>query len=150
MPHPAESGTVPTLAELALLGIRAEALRGVPDEIKDANLAAAFDWFLARLGKRVTRPVAELADSEARRVICLRASIQCLEWARGMNPRAGQDALIESAEKSIQAYIDQIKTGDIEILFTDATPAVDEQGPIGGGDVTADAWTKTGCCRVWP
>lgn len=68
-----------------------------------------------------------------------------LGWRRGFNPRAGQDAWITDELKRIDQDWEDIRTGKVEVYFVDSTPAVAEQGPRGGGDVTADAWVKGGC-----
>lgn len=125
MPASAEVPLVPSLADMAKWGLRAEALRSVADSRKEAELSAAFDWFFARVAKRVTRPIVTLDDDEAKRCICLRASIESLKWARGMKPEAGQDKLIADATKEMLDYIQQIRLGEIVLLLTDST-AVDE------------------------
>ena len=144
MPMPEELALVPTLAEMAKLGIRVQALRDIADDIKEARLGAAFDWLMSRLAKRVKRPLVALDDQEAREAICLRAASMALKWNRGVNPRAGQDELIKELADEADQYVKDVRSGAIEPLFVDSTPAVDEQGPYGGGDKTADAWSKCG------
>jgi len=141
---PEELPLVPTLADMVPLGIRAEALRGVSDEVKQAQLEAAFDWLACRLAKRVTRPLLSLDDKEARKTICLRAAAESIRWQRGSGT-ASQDATIKDLQAEADKYINDIRTGAIEVLYTDSTSTEDEQGPYGGGDATADAWVKVQC-----
>jgi hypothetical protein len=146
MPHPAESAIVPTVTDLdEKWGLRKESLRSIGTVEKEAALSASFDKLAAALGKRSTRPLIFI-DNYARQLICQDASIDLLGWRRGFNPRAGQDAFIETEMARIDAAFDSIRSGKIEIYFIDSTTPVHEQGPRGGGDVTPDAWAK---CRPW-
>lgn len=142
MPLPAEIASVPTLADLNdKWGLRKEALRSLSDVEKSAALSAGFDRLMASLGKRAKRPVT-LIDDYAKQMICEDASASALGWRRGLNPRAGQDEWILTELTRIDAQYQDVRTGKIEFYYEDSTPVVDEQGPIGGGDVTADAWAK--------
>lgn len=150
MPHPAEIAIVPTVADLdTKWGLRKEALRSLSTTEKEAALSAAFDRGAAALGKRATRPIT-LIDDWLKSIICREASSMLLGWRRGFNPRAGQDAWITDELRRIDQDWEDIRTGRVEVYFVDSTPAVAEQGPRGGGDVTADAWVKGGCGPCLP
>ncbi len=142
MPVPSELPLIPSLAQMALLGIRAEALRTVADDRKTAELSAAWDWFFARVAKRVTRPIVTFDDDEGKRVICLRASIEALKWGRGMKPEAGQDKLVADATKDMEEFIRQVRLGEIVLLLTDSTAIDDVSMKLARNEVGSDGWTK--------
>ena len=145
MPLPAESAVVPTLADLDdKWGIRKEALRVLGSVEKTAALEAAFDEMAAALGKRTKRPLVSI-DSWLAALVCRIASAMLLGWRRGFRPAAGQDAWIQSQLDQIEKDLEMIATGKREPYYVDSTPDVDEQGPYGGGDVTADAYARGGC-----
>lgn len=143
MPLPEEIALVPSVALMDVLGIRLQALRGVSTEHKEAELSAAFDWLFARVGKRVTRPIVTFSDNEAKRIICLRASIESLKWARGMKPEAGQDTLIKQASEDMAAYVKEIRDGNIVILCTDSTSVDEMSAKLCYNETGSDSWTKT-------
>lgn len=146
MPLPAESAIVPTVSDLDdKWGIRKEALRVLNVTEKTAALSAAFDKVMAALGKRVTRPVLFIDDGLAQ-LTCELASAKLLGWRRGFNPRAGQDEWITDELDRMDEALKDIRTGKVEYYYQDSTPQVDEQGPYGGGDVTADAYYRRGRC----
>lgn len=152
MPLLAESAAVPTLSDLDdKWGLRKEALRSLNAVEKAAALSAAFDEVLAAVGKRAKRPVTFI-DDFLKSLICRIASAMLLGWRRGFKPTSGQDQWIVSELERIEKDLVDIRRGDVEPYFEDSTPLLDEQGPLGGGDVTADAWAKCwrgcyGSCR---
>lgn len=149
MPHPAESAIVPSVSDLDdKWGIRKEALRSLGSTEKEAALSAAFDEMAAAFGKRLKRPLV-MIDDWLKALVCRIASAMLLGWRRGFKPTAGQDAWIKEQLDQIEKDLEMIATGRREPYYTDSTPTIDEQGPRGGGDVTADAWTKGGC-SPWP
>jgi hypothetical protein len=144
MPHPAESAVVPSVSDLDdKWGIKKEALRSLNATEKGAALSAGFDEVLAAVGKRATRPVT-LIDDGLKALICRIASAMLLGWRRGFKPTAGQDGWIAQQLDAIEKDLEDIRRGRVEYYFVDSTVR-DEQGPRGGGDATADAWTKGGC-----
>lgn len=150
MPLPAESAIVPTVADLdTKWGLRKEALRSLSSTEKEAELSAAFDDVMAAIGKGATRPVT-LIDDGLKKLICKLASAELLGWRRGFKPTAGQDQWIVDQLNRMDVQMEDIRTRKTEYYFEDSTPAVAEQGPRGGGDVTADAWVKGGCGPCLP
>lgn len=148
MPHPNEAALVPSVGDLDdKWGLRKEALRSLGAVEKAAALSAGFDEVAAALGKRAKRPLV-FVDDWIKALACRIASANLLGWRRGFNPRAGQDAWIAEAVGGIDKDLEEIRLGRVEPYFTDSTPAVDEQGPRGGGDITSDAWAK--CGYPWP
>lgn len=144
MPHIIEIALVPSISDLDdKWGLRKEALRSLDATEKEAQLSAAFDEVLAALGKRAKRPVT-FVDDWIKALVCRIASANLLGWRRG---RGGQDTWIDAAIADIEKDLEDIRLGRVEPYFTDSTPMLDEQGPRGGGDVTADAWAK---CNPWP
>lgn len=142
MPLPAESAVVPTASDLDdKWGLRKEALRSLDATEKSAALSAAFDKVLGVLGKRARRPVTFI-DDELKSLMCRLASASLLGWRRGFKPTSGQDQWIMAELERMDTELVDIRKGAVEPYFEDSTPSVDEQGPIGGGDVTADAWAK--------
>lgn len=150
MPHPAEIAIVPTISDLdTKWGLRKEALRSLDSTEKDAALSAAFDEMAAAFGKRLKRPLV-IIDDWLKALVCRIASAMLLGWRRGFKPTAGQDEWIKMQLEQIERDLEMIATGKREPYYQDSTPAVDEQGPRGGGDATADAWVKGGCCPKMP
>ena len=155
MPLPEEltNGTIPTQAELDVFGLRQESLIEIGSGVKDAHLLAAYDFWWAQLGTLVTRPIVALPDVSIRQLMCQIASLNLLGFRRGYSP-AGFDGEWARAEwaridAEIQTHKDINKRRAIG-LWTDSTPSVDEAGPGGGGDATADAWTRrNGCGRCY-
>lgn len=152
MPLPDEliNGTIPTQAELDVFGLRKEALREIASGTKDAHLSAAYDFWWAQLGTLVTRPIVALPDSSIRQAICQIASLEMLGFQRGVSTQGPDGEWARSAWARIDSIIQTHKDIDKRRaigLWTDSTPAVDEAGPGGGADATADAWTRrNGLC----
>lgn len=150
MPHPAESAIVPSISDLETKwGLRKEALRPLDSTEKGAALSAAFDEMAAAFGKRLARPLL-MIDDWLKALVCRIASAMLLGWRRGFKPSAGQDEWILKQLEQIEKDLENIATGKREPYYVDSTPAVAEQGPRGGGDVTADAWVKGDCGPCLP
>jgi hypothetical protein len=146
MPLPLEIAIVPTVSDLEdKWGLRKEALRSLGVTEKTAAISAAFDEVCAALGKRAKRPVL-LIDDFLKSLMCRLASAALLGWRRGMNPRAGQDQWILTELERMELDLENIRSGRVEPYFEDSSPNVDEQGPYGGGDMTADAWARCRHC----
>jgi len=146
VPLAAELPIVPTISDLETKwGLRKEALRALDATEKNGQLSAAFDQVAAALGKRAVRPLLFIDDG-LKKIVCKSASAELLGWRRGFNPKAGQDQWIVNELQRMDKDLEDIRTGKVEYYFEDSTPSEAEQGPYGGGDVTADAYVKGPYC----
>lgn len=125
-------------ADYGLLGMRPEAIAGVPVATRDALRLAGQDRVLAYLGKRAKRPVTEI-DYELKRAVIAFAMVNCIRH-RGAKPNSEDMRLLSDALEEVKTWLDLVRVGEVEPYFVDSTAAAAEFGPLGGSSPKADDW----------
>lgn len=119
-----------TVAELTTLGIRAEALRGIPEAEQVTAIEAASDEMDGYLGSRYVLPLT--AWGRDVRTACARLAVYQLIVVRGFNSsRAGDSQLLEQREAT-ERWLARIANGSVAPRVTDSS-AAPEPGKVSGG-----------------
>ena len=99
-----------TVADLARLGVSAEALRGVPIEAQQSALSAASSLVDDYLGKAYTLPLVSWSDS-LRRAAAIVAAYDLMS-ARGYNP-SGDDTNLRDRYLDVIRWLEKVSSGAI-------------------------------------
>ena len=119
-----------TTAELAVYGVRAEALRSISAEDQQSAIDAASDEMDGYLGSRYTLPLT--AWESDLRMNCARLAVYQLMVVRGFNSlRAGDEQLLEQVQ-IVRGWLKGISAGSIVPRVTDSSSAP-VAGKVSGG-----------------
>lgn len=119
-----------TAAELAIYGVRSEALRSISEDDQNSAIDAASDEIDGYFGARYTLPL--IAWESDLRKQCARLAVYQLMVVRGFNTlRAGDEQLVEQQELAL-SWLKGVSNGSIVPRVTDSsTGAV--PGKVSGG-----------------
>lgn len=114
-----------TTAELALYGVRAEALRAISEDDQNAAIDAASDEIDGYLGARYVLPLTAW-ESDLRKQ-CARLAVYQLMVAQGFNSSRAGDEQFEAQNELAISWLKAVSNGSVVPRVTDSS-----QGPAPG------------------
>lgn len=133
-----------TVAELATLGIRSEALRGISEADQTTAIEAASDEIDGYLGARYVLPLS--AWESDLRAHCARLAVYQLLAVRGVNPARPGDEQVQQMRDIAERWLHGISNGSIVPRVTDASSGA-AAGHVSGG-VKVTSYTSRGYSTV--
>jgi phage gp36-like protein len=118
-----------TRAELAGLGINADALRGITTTAQDAAIVAASAEMDGYLGARYKLPLSAWGADVS--MMCARLAVYLLISVRGFNANDPGDAQILEAHDMAERWLSRIAAGNLAPQVTDS--AAQGAGHVSGG-----------------
>lgn len=117
-----------TLAQLDEAGLPATALASIGSPARTAALVKASGVADGYLRKRFALPLSAWSD-DLTQVVCEIAAYNLMS-VRGFNPASNADTLLAQRYQDAIAWLKDVARGLVEPDLTDATPTVDEAGPL--------------------